>query len=180
MHSGALAKLLRRVSKIRLSSGGTRVFSSHATLALLISASLLAPPAFAVRAHTASASSHSSTSHKTSHRRHKVRRPRGQQQIEPDRVMQIQQALIREHYLAGDADGKWNASTIAAMQKYQADNGWQTKLTPDSRALKKLGLGPDYSDAINAKGSNFSAPTASSDMPATQAAGFIEASGVHQ
>ncbi len=27
------------------------------------------------------------------------------------------------------------------MQKYQADQGWQTKLMPDSRALKKLGLG---------------------------------------
>ena len=41
------------------------------------------------------------------------------------------------------------------MQKYQADQGWQTKLMPDSRALKKLGLGPDYSDAINAKNSSF-------------------------
>jgi hypothetical protein len=29
------------------------------------------------------------------------------------------------------------------MQKYQADNGWQTKLVPDSRAIIKLGLGPD-------------------------------------
>ena len=38
------------------------------------------------------------------------------------------------------------------MQKYQADHGWQTKLMPDSRALKKLGLGPDYSGAINAQG----------------------------
>jgi hypothetical protein len=28
------------------------------------------------------------------------------------------------------------------MQKFQADHGWQTKLTPDSRALIKLGLGP--------------------------------------
>jgi hypothetical protein len=28
------------------------------------------------------------------------------------------------------------------MQKLQADNGWQTKLVPDSRAIIKLGLGP--------------------------------------
>jgi hypothetical protein len=28
------------------------------------------------------------------------------------------------------------------MLKYQADHGWQTKLTPDSRAIIKLGLGP--------------------------------------
>ena len=46
------------------------------------------------------------------------------------------------------------------MQKFQADQGWQTKLTPDSRALKKLGLGPDYSTAINAKDSSFAAPAA--------------------
>jgi hypothetical protein len=31
------------------------------------------------------------------------------------------------------------------MVKYQNDNGWQSKVTPDSRALIKLGLGPDYS-----------------------------------
>ena len=49
----------------------------------------------------------------------------------PERVTQIQQALIREHYLTGDANGKWDATTIAAMQKYQADHGWQTKLMPD-------------------------------------------------
>lgn len=29
------------------------------------------------------------------------------------------------------------------MQKLQADNGWQTKLVPDSRGIIKLGLGPD-------------------------------------
>ena len=31
------------------------------------------------------------------------------------------------------------------MVRYQADNGWQTKVAPDSRALIKLGLGPNYS-----------------------------------
>jgi hypothetical protein len=34
-------------------------------------------------------------------------------------------------------------TTQAAMQKLQADNGWQTKLVPDSRAIIKLGLGPN-------------------------------------
>jgi len=33
------------------------------------------------------------------------------------------------------------------MQKFQADNGWQTKLVPDSRAIIKLGLGPDHEAA---------------------------------
>jgi len=76
---------------------------------------------------------------KTSWKRH------GQQGIQPDRAREIQQALIREHYLGGDPTGKWDTLTQAAMSQYQADNGWQTKVVPDSRALIKLGLGPDYS-----------------------------------
>ncbi len=102
----------------------------------------------------------------------------GQQAIEPGRVTEIQQALIREHYLNGDANGKWDATTEAAMQKYQADQGWQTKLMPDSRALKKLGLGPDYSGAINAKTASFTPPHAAGTTTPDQAAGFAAAAGV--
>lgn len=94
--------------------------------------------------------------------------------------MEIQQALIREHYLTGEADGQWDKTTIAAMQKFQSDNGWQTKLMPDSRALKKLGLGPDYSDAINAKTATFGNPPPVSTIPAAQAEGFAVAAGVNR
>jgi hypothetical protein len=82
------------------------------------------------------------------------------------------------HYLHGEANGEWNEATRAAMQKYQADQGWQTKLMPDSRALKKLGLGPDYSNAINAKNSSFAPPPPSSTTPPVQSEGFAEAAGV--
>jgi hypothetical protein len=34
------------------------------------------------------------------------------------------------------------------MQKFQADNGWQTKLMPDSRAIIKLGLGPSQASSV--------------------------------
>ncbi|HEU5414971.1 MAG TPA: peptidoglycan-binding domain-containing protein [Candidatus Angelobacter sp.] len=95
---------------------------------------------------THKASKHHSRSHrhakKTSWKRH------GQQQIAPDRAREIQTALIREHYLSGDPTGEWDARTQAAMVKYQSDNGWQSKVTPDSRALIKLGLGPDYSQEL--------------------------------
>ncbi|HET7871438.1 MAG TPA: peptidoglycan-binding domain-containing protein [Terriglobales bacterium] len=70
---------------------------------------------------------------------------KGQQAIQPERARAIQEALIREHYLTGEATGTWDARTQAALVKYQADNGWQSKVTPDSRALIKLGLGPNYS-----------------------------------
>lgn len=94
--------------------------------------------------------------------------------------MQIQQALIKAHYLDGEASGKWDSATIDAMRKYQADNGWQTKLMPDSRALEKLGLGPDYSNAINAKNSTFTAPPTANTIPADQQAGFAAAAGLAQ
>lgn len=68
---------------------------------------------------------------------------RGQQSIDDQRATQIQAALVKSGYLSsGQASGHWDAATQNAMQKYQADNGWQTKLTPDSRAIIKLGLGP--------------------------------------
>ena len=66
----------------------------------------------------------------------------GQRAIGDDRATAIQTALIKQGYLSGEVTGHWDASTEAAMQKMQADNGWQTKLVPDSRAIIKLGLGP--------------------------------------
>lgn len=116
--------------------------------------------------------------HGTRKGKSRARRPRGQQAIAPDRVTEIQQALIRAHYLTGEANGQWDERTKGAMQKYQGDQGWQTKLLPDARALKKLGLGPDYSNAINAKNSSFSEPPPASTIPPTVAAGFATAAGV--
>jgi hypothetical protein len=43
----------------------------------------------------------------------------------------------------------WDGTTQAAMQRYQADQGWQSKTTPDSRALIKLGLGPNHDHLLN-------------------------------
>ena len=131
-------------------------------------------PAFAGHTHHTAAASplHKAAPTKASHRLH------GQQAIDPARVTQIQQALIREHYLSSEADGKWNATTEAAMQKYQADQGWQTKLMPDSRALLKLRLGPDYSTAINAKNSTFASPPPVTTIPVPQVDGFAAAAGV--
>lgn len=161
----------------------------RASLAFMLSAALVAAPALATTttthkktstAHAAHSSSHLSRtgakSHKTTRSRHQ--KLHGQQGIAPERATEIQQALIREHYLSGEPTGQWDSSTVAAMQKFQADQGWQTKLTPDSRALKKLGLGPDYSNAINANGSSFADPK-TTDVPSTQSAGFAAASGVN-
>lgn len=158
---------------------------SRASLAVFLAGALVASPVFAKRTHRSTgAVAHAHSVHHTSLRH--TRRTRkhilhGQQAIDPARVTQIQQALISAHYLSGEASGEWNAETVAAMQKYQADHGWQTKLTPDSRALKALGLGPDYSNALNAKTAGLTPiPAQDPSIPAEEAAGFAAASGVNR
>lgn len=78
-----------------------------------------------------------------------IKRSHGQQGIDSDRAREIQSALIREHYLDGEPSGVWDSQTRAAMVRLQGDNGWQTKVTPDSRALIKLGLGPNHEGLLN-------------------------------
>jgi hypothetical protein len=97
---------------------------------------------------TASAKMHMASS-KKSLKKKKSTRPRGQQKIDSERAQAIQEALIREHYLSGEATGTWNAESEAAMRHYQADHGWQSKTVPDSRALIKLGLGPSKDHLLN-------------------------------
>jgi len=105
----------------------------------------------------------------------------GQQTIDSQRVTAIQQALIREHYMSGEPTAKWDDDTQAAMLKFQADQGWQTKITPDSRALIKLGLGPNHSGAINAGGgASFNTLSGPAAPPTASTQGFVAASGVKE
>ena len=64
------------------------------------------------------------------------------QGMSPERATELQTALIKAGYLEGSPSGTWDGTSQAAMEKLQSDNGWQTKLVPDSRAIIKLGLGP--------------------------------------
>ena len=66
-----------------------------------------------------------------------------------ERATEIQTALIKQGYLTGEPTGTWDADSIAAVRKLQSDNGWQTKIVPDSRALIKLGLGPAQDNVAN-------------------------------
>ena len=66
-------------------------------------------------------------------------------------MREIQTVLVRKGYLNGEPTGVWDQKTRDAMVHFQADNGWQTKMLPDSRALIKLGLGPNHSSAMNAE-----------------------------
>jgi hypothetical protein len=111
---------------------------------------------------------HGPTSPKISHKRSKpTAKPAGQHGIDDIRATQIQASLIKSGYLTGEASGHWDSQTEAAMQKFQGDNGWQTKLIPDSRAIIKLGLGPNQDS-----GSATSMPVATTHQSSD--AGFMQ------
>lgn len=114
-------------------------------------------------------SGHATTKHTPGHKRSaaqnskssrgkKGSKKRGQQAIDSARAREIQTALIREHYMQGEPSGYWDSATQAAMQRYQADHGWQSKTTPDSRALIKLGLGPSHDHLLNPESAMTAAP----------------------
>ena len=119
-------------------------------LCVLLCLALATAVAYAETPHkskTKSASVHKSGKARKSTK--KIAKRRGQQAMDPARVREIQAALIRERYLDGQPNGLWDQRSQAAMQRFQQQNGWQTKMIPDSRALIKLGLGPDRANLIN-------------------------------
>ena len=118
---------------------------ARACQSLLLIAALAAVPAFASRTHRPATAHHHHRSRRGHAKRARHHVVRGQRGIDADRARQIQTALIQKNYLTGTPSGEWDSATEDAMKKYQADHGWQTRLTPDSRALISLGLGPDRS-----------------------------------
>ncbi len=79
-------------------------------------------------------------------RRRAAARPRTQQQPEPGRIREIQQALAARGY-AVEPTGVWDARTVEALKKFQEDHNIKNlsgrgKLDP--LTLIALGLGPSH------------------------------------
>ena len=128
-------------------------------------------PSSSTKHHSSSGSStvkksSSKTTGKHSSRK-KSSRVRGQQKIDAARATAIQEALIREHYLTGEPAGTWNDASEAAMRRYQADHGWQSKTVPDSRALISLGLGPSKDHLLNPESAMTTVPDPPKSDPTT-------------
>src|SRR5215831_16795326 len=70
---------------------------------------------------TASSASKSTVHKKSTKRRHRPTKfvPK-QKAPTPDRIREIQTALSHGGYYQGDPTGKWDGSTVAAMQKFQS------------------------------------------------------------
>src|ERR1700719_1023115 len=88
------------------------------------------------------AAAQSSVNKKKSKKKAK-RTPRGQKAPTSDRIREIQDALSREGALDGKPSGKWDATTVEAMKKFQGNHGLSPTGKIDAVTLEKLGLGSD-------------------------------------
>lgn len=80
-------------------------------------------------------SSHKGKSGKSS------RRQVGQKAPTPQRISEIQQALSKNGEYTGAPNGKWDASTVDAMKKFQGTHGLTPSGKLDAKTLQQLGLG---------------------------------------
>jgi len=90
----------------------------------------------ASRHSTSASSSSKKKSKKSRHHREST-----QKAPTPERISEIQSSLARGGYYQGEPNGKWDASTVSAMQKFQAANGLDPSGKLDAASLQKLGLG---------------------------------------
>jgi peptidoglycan hydrolase-like protein with peptidoglycan-binding domain len=59
------------------------------------------------------------------------------------RIQEIQSALARSGYYQGEATGKWDASTVDAMKRFQQANALSPTGKLDAPSLQRLGLGSE-------------------------------------
>jgi peptidoglycan hydrolase-like protein with peptidoglycan-binding domain len=66
-----------------------------------------------------------------------------------ERLRHVQTALIERGYLQGEATGQWNAQSVEALKKFEADQKVRVDGKIDSKMLIALGLGPKYDSNLS-------------------------------
>ncbi len=79
----------------------------------------------------------------SSKRRKSHRREPTQKAPTKDRIREIQSALAWEGAYTGEPNGKWDASSVEAMRRFQASRGLSPSGKLDALSLQKLGLGSE-------------------------------------
>jgi len=104
---------------------------------------------------------------KSSKKHHASKREPTQKAPTPQRISEIQSALAHGGYYQGAPNGKWDSNTVAAMQKFQSENGLSSSGKIDAPSLQKLGLGSGTAgvDAPKPAAPPSSAATTSSAAP---------------
>lgn len=102
---------------------------------------------------THKSSTHASSKKKTTNKRsHRGRREPSQMAPTSDRISEIQSVLARGGYYKSDPNGKWDADTVDALQRFQSANGLDSTGKLDALTLQKLGLGSDVAGYSAPKG----------------------------
>ena len=119
--------------------------ANQRALALLLAAGLGVSAASAQGQKTpqrkSSAAKSGSSARRTKSSKKSRRRDRGQKTPAPERISEIQQALAKDGSFAGTPNGKWDASTVDAMKKFQESHGLNPSGKLDAKTLQQLGLG---------------------------------------
>ena len=116
--------------------------ATHLALTLLLAAG---SGVFAGSARAQGSTQKKASTSKASHRgkstRRVSRREKGQKTPTPERISEIQQALAKNGSYAGTPNGKWDASTTEALEKFQDAHGLNPTGKLDAKTLQQLGLG---------------------------------------
>jgi hypothetical protein len=104
----------------------------------------------------------------------RVAREPSQKAPTPERITEIQSALARGGYYDGDTNGKWDANTVAAVEKFQSAHGIESSGKLDAPTLQKLGLGSDIAGVsaptpVKSPNCCSAAPSTGTAAPASQA-----------
>jgi peptidoglycan hydrolase-like protein with peptidoglycan-binding domain len=81
------------------------------------------------------------TSHRSKASKKSKRRERGQKAPTPERISEIQQALGKDGSYTATPNGKWDASTVDALTKFQQSHGLTPTGKLGAKTLQLLGLG---------------------------------------
>jgi peptidoglycan hydrolase-like protein with peptidoglycan-binding domain len=123
--------------------------AAHLTLLTLSLSGLGAPAAFSTttsktpvtKQSAKKATSTSSRRGAKSTKRTATRRDRGQKAPTPERITEIQRALVKDGAFVGTPNGKWDDSTVNAMRNFQVNHGLNASGKLDAKTLQQLGLG---------------------------------------
>ena len=66
--------------------------------------------------------------------------------VPSERIVEIQNALIKAGYISGPPSGEYDSTTVEAMKQFQTDNGLDKTGRPSAHSLKKLGVSKRNND----------------------------------
>jgi peptidoglycan hydrolase-like protein with peptidoglycan-binding domain len=142
---------------------------ARALVCMLLASALIAQSGqtkAASTSHSKKAAPHKSAKSRSRSRtgRRRAAGPSYQQHPDSERYKQIQQALADRGYFKGTVDGAWNADSVDALKRFQADQKIDDDGKIDALSLKGLGLGARH-DGSSAATVPLSAASSDSEPP---------------